>query len=394
MRKGKAVIVLLLSSFILAGCKDKKDTPVVDNTENTFVLNENQVKVEKLEPEKDAFEYHYETDDVVSNDYFHEFALGSKAAYFWEKEGSGRLMFYDYESKVCAPLCSKANCTHMDKMCNAYFNSMNEDGDITYMKSFIQVIENYIFVLGRTEEGMFSLYRVSEDGSSCERYMDMFRIDIDPQATSLDVRYPELLIHRGYLYYMNNMEEGVRIRRQKLGTNESEVIFYNEGERADTYRMMAVGDYLFFQSGCFVNDEYIEIEGGIWAYNINTEQTKFIADNAYAMYRVANGKLYYLSEKAIHELDLVTGEKREVLSGIAGNSFSFYVNKDAMYICDYSGTLAKYDMNGKLLGKIKVENADRCLYMDEKYIVEEVSTGGELYKCDKNIICVDEVEWN
>lgn len=286
--------------------------------------------------------------------------------YLWEEDDWLRLMYYDIASGSYVPLCNKPNCSHNDEDCNAVFSSIY-DSAIRYQSSYIQYYDGCVYVMGYDTKGYVSLYQVAPDGSTCEQYMTLYKADLSSTDGEVDFRAPYVCIHRGYVYFINNFESTLKIRRIKLGEDDVEIVFENADERPDLYRMEAYGDYLFFQSGNFIDDDYIDIEAGVFAMNVNTVEVQMVKKGAISDYAISDGCLYYSTESGINCYSLTDGMDQTVISGI--NREILVVHGKYIYCYDNdSNTLSQYNLKGELLGQVVDSDLYTCCLGDADYL--------------------------
>lgn len=294
-------------------------------------------------------------------------ARAENGYYMWENSSTDRrLMYFDAASKSYIPLCNKPNCSHDSESCNAFFNS-NGEGEVDYLRSYIQYYDGCVYVAGHDEEGYVYLYKAAPDGSACEKYMTLYKADLSSaKAEGENVKEfhsPNICIHRGYVYFIIGHESRLRLRRMKLGGDDVEIVFENAGSRPSLYRMQAYGDYLFFQSGNFIDDDCVDIEAGIFALNVNTAKVQMVKKDAVSGFTVADGSLYYTTASGINRYSLEKQEDTNVVdTGVRGD---VAVHGEFIYFfCDDTYTLSQYDSEGKLLNKVTDADFDACLMGD------------------------------
>ncbi|MCI8781062.1 MAG: DUF5050 domain-containing protein [Lachnospiraceae bacterium] len=297
-------------------------------------------------------------------------ARAENGYYIWGKDfGYGRLMYFDTASQSYIPLCNKPNCAHNSKGCNAFFNSNGEE-EIAYIRSYIQYYDGCVYVVGHDGEGYVYLYKVSPDGSTCEKYMTLYKADLSStKAEGENVKEfsePEVCIHRGYIYFLIGEESGLKLRRIKLGGEDVEIVFENAGSRPSLYRMQAYGDYLFFQSGNFIDDDYIDIEAGIFALNVNTAKVQLVKKDAVSAYAVSDGDLYYATVNGINRYSLKEQKDAAVVDTGARGDIAVHGKTIYFYRKD-TYTLSQYDSEGKLLNEVMDVDFSPCRMGDEDY---------------------------
>ncbi len=226
-----------------------------------------------------------------------------------------------------------------------------------------------LYTVARDAENYACLYRIAADGTAREKYMRLFRADLSPsenasgEETNVVEEWsePYICIHRGYVYYIDNRENPVKLRRMKLGGSEAEMVWEMQGERSNIYRMRAYGDYLFFQAGNFTDEDYLEIDGGIFAYNVETGRTQMVKKDAISCYSVAGSDLYYMeNNETLHRYSLESQKDAVVMENLSddGNAWTD-VFADEQYIYRVTdGKTAVYDLEGELVCSLDDEIMD------------------------------------
>lgn len=228
MKKNQIVINALLVGMlmILTACGN------TDNTENqnsqateadTNVSSSpymiDNFSEQPLNLSKYSLDYELGTDDQPY--FLWSSATKSEFGYYYFKASD--LMFYDMQSKREVSLCNKADCSHNTSDCNANFSSM----DYNYHTSDLQYYEGAIYLVGYDREGYTALFKIAPDGSSREKYMDLYKADLSTSdgSTGTEWTAPEFCLHRDYVYFIDSKESHPKLRRMKLGGTEAEVAF-------------------------------------------------------------------------------------------------------------------------------------------------------------------------
>lgn len=286
--------------------------------------------------------------------------------YYWDVDKE-RLMYYDISTGQGVVLCNKANCTHEDENCNAFFRRSSESGEY-YCKSYLQYYDGDVYLAGRDPDGYVNLYRASADGSSCDMYMHLFRQTANSVTGESDVASfaePDVCIHRGYVYYINKMEKEPKLYRVKLGGKKSEVIYENKGLRPSTYRIKAYGDKIYFQSGNFEDESYIDIEGGIYAYDINSGEVSLYKDSVISTYLFYQDVLYYSGSKGIYRYDQEKDKATKILDLERSNNQFTVIDESTIAVFDEESlTLVVYDLEKDTKKEIQDDHLSSCYFGD------------------------------
>ena len=374
--------VMTIASIMATGCNNIEKTTITNiDTETTDEKEENHGKddykyiseyeEEKLDLENYSLDYVFETD---AQTFFlnGECTKTENGYYVWGRgEYCSKLCFIDSRMLEMVPVCNRPDCLHTDSDCNAHYNDLLVPGEY-YDHNYIQYYDGYVYIIG-TDGEYENLYRISPDGTTCEKYMSLYRVDLSPEdkdSTNPSYTTPSVWIHRGYVYYIDNKEKYPKLRRMKLGSDEVEVVYETGGEGAVLFRMMPYGDYLFFQTGNIADADTIDC--GIMAYNINTGEVKLVKKNIINSYGFVNGRLYYYKdnkEVRVYSLEENTDSQLCEIEGLI-----VFFNEKYIYVCDGNiDTVTVYDYDGKLLGSIKDEYLVECWFGDDKYVLSNYS---------------------
>ena len=310
----------------------------VDSTENMINIFTQQ----PLDLENYSLDYELETDDQPF--FFWSQVTKSEYGYYFSIDNN-TMVFFDSKSQNIIPLCNKPECMHNNSKCNAYFGQDTLEETDFWLQQ-LQYYKGNIYLIGFDSEGYANLYKVSQDGSSCEKYMQLYKTDISSTAL------PHFCIHRGYVYYIKEDEAIPKIRRIKLGDTETEIVFETSGIRPNLYRMLGYGDYIFFQSGNYIDETCVETQGGIYAYNIKTREVQLVKKDAIATYIIVNHTCFYKLGEDVRKFDLVTQKDEKIIDGA-----SFDISADEMYVYIFDESdLKVYNHQGELICNIEDSN--------------------------------------
>lgn len=246
---------------------------------------ETTIPVTKLDIGSYDLEYNKETD---AQPFFiwSSVAKTENGYYLWGLENyMNYLMFFDTKTQKTIPMCNLPNCTHTDDTCNAYFSGMGVGTDMIWNDA-LWYYENYLYIIGCDEEDYVNLYRAKPDGSSREKYMQLYKADTasleDNGAKEYSV--PELMIHRGYIYYIDHKEEKTKLKRVKMGGTETEILYETDGvleteeDKTELNHVKSYGNYIFFLRSSVFRKEQREL-AGLYAYNIQTGAITYVSSS-------------------------------------------------------------------------------------------------------------------
>lgn len=370
---------ILLTGIIclLSGCSGTDGTSDASegNGQSTDTAAVNTQTASDLDVSPEDYEgkdYHFDT-DYQSFFFMPNIAKGEAGYYYWE-ENDERLYYYDTATAQSVVLCNKADCTHDDDTCNAYFNAAKKENQDVFCKTYIQYYDGAVYVTGYDPKGNVNLYRVAADGSSCDKYMCLFKQNMmSPYGNSqiIDFTYPEVCIHRGYVYFINNMETTPKIYRMKMGSETSEVIYENTGLRPAVYRIKPYGDQIYFQAGNFEDDTYIDIEGGVYAYDPDTEKVSLYKESAISPYLFYKDDLYYSASDGIYHYDKEEEQDEKVLDTEKNNADFMMINDQIVVYLDEDSNMFVCDLETDSTHTIDGDGITTCLFGDGHFMFAE-----------------------
>lgn len=362
----KKCVVLLFCLLMLSGCNrnvDVLDDEKFSDTESVIIKTDNSE-----EQSNDYYSFFGPTDSQVWFQY-PGIAYIDGIYYYWGTYEDGSvplLMSWDPSTDLVYPVCDKADCGHKTEDCNAWFNGL----DNTFSHDFIVAYDGDLLTMCYDKEGIVSLIRVNPDGSGYEKYIDLYQADIKDPSEGYDSFWvqPELIIHRGFIYYIIPNTSESCLRKVNCDTGEEVVIYFNQADDPITYRIKAYGNDIYFQSGGFTDKTHESVDGAIWKYDTENDKVSVVKEGVVAGYSITEGKMIYATQKEIHffsissEVDyIMSNPGHRIDVGAFGKEFYTYdsVKKE----------LAIYSLDGELKKTIPAFRDFSLFYMgDDNYI--------------------------
>lgn len=289
----------------------------------------------------------------------------------------------DLKTGVQVPLCSKVDCNHNSDRCNAYL------GDNTIIPGNMWCIDGIIYLFCQRTQDVngnktsdYFLMRVSSDGSVREDLGSVLTVYGNQEDDRLVMSKSNVLIHRGYLYYVIEAVEDVKVINNTVeyGKTTDKLYRYNingksEPECIYEYTIEKEGNLLI---GFQPQGEYLYVTPH-YAYLDSSGETSRLGKFKYEEYKIHTDTL----------------EKEEITSGvnycneILRNSIS-YTN---MY--NAAGDIVTMETDSNLefeeqLRTMKISFYDKeteeIKHLTEKYLDEdEYFSQGEFWITDKYI---------
>lgn len=343
-----------------------------------------------------SWEYEIETDDQSCYD-SDRIILNEYGYYYFKqdiKTAGNILMFWDKSSKIETPLCNNPDCKHNGEQCNAYFSQGGYQKE-SYFGYKLWYYDHAIYHLGCDEEDNVNIYRVAEDGSSREVAACLYKVDstvIEEDGASITMTWPGVCIHRGFIYYVNYDETILKIRKVDLETLEEKVIYEHNMGRGDLYRLKGYGDYIFFEGGYFVDDDYTQYKGDLMFYNTKTGQIQTVVEAVTGPYAVYADNIFYSDDSSIRKFDLITEEDSLLIQNDEAY-VNFSIDENGLYVFeDELSCLNVYSLDGKLMKTIETDKNLIFLGGDQDYLLAREDE--RIVYISKQNILADGTDWN
>lgn len=415
MRKKSIVVqiimVLIIVSTLLAGCSKDNQNKGTVATDSVVTTSSIKVSDEEKKIDLDNYKLDYkEGEDHQPFFFWSEITKSETGYYFWGKGTYDHmLMFFDRKSGMTVPLCNLPNCKHTKEdydKCNGYFNEF-ESSPVTagYDTRCLQYYNGNIYIIGVDSDAYVCMFRVAKDGSTREKSCRLFKFEPETDSDGGVESYNASVgIHRGYLYFINNKEKELKLRRVKLDSKEeAEVIYKTEGIRPNLYRMEGYGDYIFFQGGNFTDEACENMDGGIYAYNIVSQEISLVKKDAISAYMIKDTDIYYSTEDAVKKYNLLT-QKDEIFvktkkgyAAVAADNNYIYVAGDQFFGGDEDSTIHVYKPDKTEVGQIQPpEGSGQCYFGDDSFLFAETfgsSSGLCIEVFDKSKFNEEESSW-
>ena len=339
--KKRTLAAFIAVGLLLCGCSGKNNN---DNNTNKDIDNNVDNNINYVVGDYD-FSYNEKTDSPVG----YEWGDMSESHDGYYVSLQNNLKFLDSKLENCVPLCSNPDCTHNTEECVSYIYR----NGIT-LSSSVYYNDGYVYETGVEEVENtgcdINLYRLKDDGTSFEKYMTLYRLEVNDDETP---GYPEICIHRGYVYYVIPFQSTMKLQRMKLGSKEAETVYEMTGDRQNLYRIKAYGNHIFFQAGNFSADN-IDINASIFSYDIDTGKVEKVVENAVSYYGIGINRLYYSLDGGVQVYDFEKKTSEEFIGKIYEEQ-SMLVSDKYVTVYDKSN-MQVYDFTGK---KVYERNLDK-----------------------------------
>ena len=340
--KRRTLAVFIAAGLLLCGCSGKNN----DNNTKNDIDNNIDNNINYVVGDYD-FSYNEKTDSPVG----FEWGVMSESQDGYYVTMMENIKFQDSKLENCVPLCSNPDCTHDTEECVSYVFKKDVllSSNVYYYDGYVygidkEVVENNVCNI--------NLHRLKDDGTSFEKYMTLYRLEVDDDEIP---GYPEICIHRGYVYYVIPFQSTMKLQRMKLGSKEAETVYEMTGDRQNLYRIKAYGNHIFFQAGNFSADN-IDINASIISYDIDTGKVEKVVENAVSYYGIGINRLYYSLDGGVQVYDFEKKTSEEFIGKIYEEQSMFVSDK---YVTVYDkSNMQVYDFTGKKVYKRNLDKDD------------------------------------
>lgn len=299
----KKVIYLLLIVLILTGCSSEKET----------------------------FDTIYVTGSIASTNTYSDVGILNTER--------GILYYFDPETGIRTPLCSKVNCKHV----GYGFNNPNPTCDAFFSEAYncSAIVGDYLYYVTSDEgDGFFTkcFYRADKNGTNRKllyraNYAEYFSAGVYEEGYLM------------YLYYNGENPDGTPLKKRKMGilllnltTEEMQEIDFGE-EYSGQLLTATIKDNTIYCLKVYQTDNIMDID-----YNALTELEKY----NYAM---------SIQKKEVWQYDIKSGEK-SLTCKVSSESSSCILQYGYLF-CDYADKMTLQELG-----------------TDRIYVIEEVASEG------------------
>ena len=334
------------------------------------------------------------------------FAAANTGYYYfdYDNEYNCWLKFYDKSANKALPVCQRIDCTHDTTDCDSFFAN---DEDVTETDGRLWYYDGKLYYVSKQYADNtidYILNSINLDGSIRTKVCKICTLNNSDKG----IMSPEVLIHRGIVYYsLSNAEISYLYKIDLNNTDTSTEICRCSGFYTGIYNMQGYGDGICFQ--CYYYAEETSDENDfsekVFYYNNNTNELSFLTDDILGLYSLADNGIVYSNGT-----DMMCRSFEDNSSLVLINDCISVPSYDGKYIYldnineieteitdATQRAISVYDTNGNLIDTIALENnMIQSDFGDADYLLQyfiDDSDNCVLYVFDKNQIGTEKHDW-
>ena len=339
MRRMKRVNIgglIIMIALLLPGCSNAySEGPVESKNDET------------VNSQFEKYVYDQERAQILS--YNSQMAISDKGYYYI---ANNILNFYNVESEINSPMCSRVDCEHKDSKCDAYVYSSSATGEFACncMDERLHYYEDYLYLIERSTDSEFYLCRYNNNFNDREVITKLASFE-DERTMVMNANIS--VIQNGYLYYYASIVDQDYAQKDYMATFlckrvklEKDAIpeILGEFEFPGDYAMkvgdsnglgiLVTGDNIYFVAGGTARyyttnnpvqyrvSGYNRVSGAfecIWSYEGNENEDIFGADTG-AVTSFSGGDRMYIDENGyIYLITSSNGVRKNIIGFDAFN---------------------------------------------------------------------------
>ncbi len=289
------------------------------------------------------------------------------------------LYFYDYESGLNTPMCSRVECAHNDETCDAYANCIHawNNDDLTAVCEGRKVIYDlgYIYMIERTEDDESILYQYDSGFGNKKKIVKLAGVEGDVRTKLQGAS--SLAVADGYIYYYaavysedvasnGNLVE-YQCRRASLSSGSEPEVFDKFDYPYDY--SMAKGDNE--GKGVFASGEYIyyvAVGSQRWYTTENQVQANI------GRYNTADGSYERLYSYVGNDRQAILGADAGYMNYVSMANYMCMDNDGNMYIMTSSEDMGETD---KIVKYNPISGESSIIYHKTRNELISPATDGE-----------------
>lgn len=372
MKRGNIGGLIVVIAFFLSGCSNTDLNMQVENEGEEIISN--------------PFEYYvYDQEKAQILSYNSRMAISGKGYYYIV---NNILYFYNVESAINSPMCSRVNCEHKDSKCDAYVYSSSASGEFSCncLDGRVYYYEEGLYLIERSAESEFYLCRYDNNFNNREVITKLasFR-----EEQTLVMNANVSVIQDGYLYYYASIvnEEYAQkdyiatflCRRVKL---EKDAIPQTLGEfEFPGDYAMKVGD----SNGLGIlvaGDNVYFVAGGTERYYTTNDPVQYYVSR----YNKISGSFEHIWSYKGEEKEDVLGKDIGTVTSFSGGNH-MYINEDGdIYLITSSNSVRKnivcfhtFDASAEVIYTTAHDELQDIYFNGEYFCFLETDTGKASY---------------
>ena len=309
------------------------------------------------------------------------------------------LYFYDIQSEMLFPLCTKTSCLHKDETCDAYVYNyyMNpKTGEDIILNGWYANVSGYklfyyrdhLYTIGSHTDRGLVLLQYSSDFTERKEIADLGDYEKEPREICL---FGTILFHHDYMYYLTCLYDAetawgnpeywttytmYRIRLEEKAEPEALYSFdcpYN----TDVFRTGAFGDEIYYMVDVsYYSGRTVKDEGGmeIWAPEFNGGLGRVLKFDE----KEGQGELIWSSDG--NEAGTLLEAEGAIPRNMASTEYLVNAEGDYVYFAGYPEELFGHGLTPTKIAAVNLKTREgKVLYETPYDFITQLRSDGKYY---------------
>lgn len=359
-------------ALLLSGCSNKYSDATLGS------------KAEENGNEKfENYVYDQERAQILS--YNSQMAISDKGYYYI---ANNILNFYNVESTINSPMCSRVDCEHQGSKCDAYVYSSSATGEFACncLDGRIHYYEDYLYLLERSEDSEFFLCRYNNSFNDREVITKLASFE-EEQAMVMNANIS--VIQEGYLYYYVSMVDQEYAQKDYMATFLCKRVKLEKNASPETLGEFEFpGDYAMKVGdsnglGILVaGDNVYFVAGGTARYYTTNNPTQYRV----ARYNSVSGAFEFIWSYVGNETEDILGEDTGAVTSFSGGDCMYIDEAGYIYLITSANGVRKnivrfcaFDLSAEVVYTTEHDELQDVYYNGEYFCFLETDAGKASY---------------
>lgn len=364
--------LIVMIALLLSGCSNDYSDMQLENKAEEIVNNQFE-----------SYVYDQERAQILS--YNSQMAISDKGYYYI---ANNILHFYNVESTINSPMCSRVDCEHKDSKCDAYVYSSSASGEFSCncLDGRVHYYEDYLYLIERSAESEFYLCRYNNNFNDREVITKLTSFE-DEQAIVMNANIS--VIQDGYLYYYVSIVDKEYAQRDYIATFLCKRVKLEKDAVPETLGEFEFpGDYAMKVGDSnglgilVVGDNVYFVAGGTTRYYTTNNPVQYRVTR----YNVVSGAFECIWSYEGNETEDILGEDTGTVTSFSGGD-RMHVDKDEnIYLITSSNGVRKniiclnvLDISAEIIYTTEHDELQDIYFNGEYFCFMETDTGKASY---------------